>query len=145
MQRGRLRDAIHRVDSYGVNDRKKRRLHRRVYNVKGPNHLWHVDTNHKLVRWHFVIVGAIDGFSRLPVMLDCTNNNRADTVLGCFLNAVGEFGLPSRVRTDKGMENVRIADYMIEKRGSNRGSIITGRVPIIKGSRGFGGMFFKVC
>ena len=123
--RNRLRDSIHQVDSQGVASRKKGRLHRRIYNVKGPNHLWHVDTNHKLVRWNFIIVGGIDGFSRLPVMLVCTNNNKADTLLSCFLGAVTEYGLPSRVRTDKGLENVRIADYMIEKRGSGRGSIIS--------------------
>ena len=127
VQRMRLRDSIHRVDECGVQERKKGRLHRRVYNVKGPNQLWHVDTNHKLVRWNFIIVGGIDGFSRLPVMLNCTNNNKADTLLSCFVNAVSDYGLPSRVRTDKGLENVGIADYMIEKRGNNRGSIITGR------------------
>ena len=127
VQRNRLRDSIHRVDSIGVANRKKGRLHRRIYNVEGPNQLWHVDTNHKLVRWNFIIVGGIDGFSRLPVMLVCTNNNKADTLLSCFVDAVTEYGLPSRVRTDKGLENVRIADYMIEKRGRNRGSIITGR------------------
>ena len=126
VQRMRLRDSIHRVDECGVQERKKGRLHRRVYNVKGPNRLWHVDTNHKLVRWNFIIVGGIDGFSRLPVMLDCTNNNKADTLLSCFMNAVSDYGLPDKVRTDKGLENVGIADYMIEKRGSNRGSIITG-------------------
>jgi transposase len=127
VQRSRMRDSIHRVDSQVVANRKKRRLQRRVYNVKGPNHLWHVDTNHKLVRWNFVIVGGIDGFSRLPVMLVCTNNNKSNTLLDCFLAAVNEYGLPSRVRTDKGLENVRIADYMIEKKGTDRGSIITGR------------------
>ena len=126
VQRMRLRDSIHRVDAEGVENRKKGRLHRRVYSVKGPNHLWHVDTNHKLVRWNFIIVGGIDGFSRLPVMLDCTNNNKADTLLSCFLDAISQYGLPSRVRTDKGLENVFIADLMIEKRGSDRGSIITG-------------------
>ena len=127
VQRMRLRDSIHRVDEFGVQERTKGRLHRRVYNVKGPNQLWHVDTNHKLVRWNFITVGGIDGFSRLPVMLECTNNNKADTLLSCFVNAVSDYGLPSRVRTDKGLENVRIADYVIEKMGSNCGSIITGR------------------
>ena len=97
--------------------RKKNMLQRRVYNVKGPNHFWHVDTNHKLVRWNFVIVGGIDGFRRLPMMPVCTNNNKADTLLHCFVAAVNEYGLPSWVRTDKGLENVQIADYMIEKRG----------------------------
>lgn len=60
-------------------------------------------------------------------MLVCTNNNKTDTLLSCLVDAVTEYGLPSRVRTDKGLENVKIADYMIQKRGCNRGSIITGR------------------
>ena len=91
--------------------------------------LWHVDTNHKLIRWNFVIVGGIDGFSRLPVMLECTDNNSTATILRCFFNliAVHEFGIPSRVRSDKGLENVCIADFMIENRGGNRGSMITGK------------------
>ena len=59
-------------------------------------------------------------------MLVCTNNNKSETLLSCFLGAISEYGLPSRVRTDKGLENVLIADLMIEKRGSGRGSIITG-------------------
>ena len=127
VQRMRLRDSIHRVDQEGVKERKKGRLKRRVYNVQGPNHLWHVDTNHKLVRWNFIIVGGIDGFSRLPVMLKCTDTNNADTLLMCFLEAVNTYGLPSRVRTDQGLENVKIADYMISRRGVNRGSAITGK------------------
>ena len=125
--RSRVRDSIHRVDSDGVKARKNGRLHRRVYNVKGPNHLWHIDTNHKLVRWSFIIVGCIDGYSRLPVVIECANNNKAKTVLNCFLKGVEEFGLPSRVRSDKGLENVLVADYMVEKMGANRGSMITGK------------------
>ena len=110
----------------GIQERKKVSLHRRVYNVQGPNHLWHIDTNHKLIRWHLIIIGGIDGFSRLPVLLKCSNNNTADTLLHNFVIAVGEYGLPRRVRTDKGRENVAIADYMISARGMNKGSIITG-------------------
>ena len=35
--------------------------------------------------------------------------------------------LSSRIRTDKGIENVDIAEYMISKRGMNRGSSIVGK------------------
>jgi len=125
--RANLRDSINRVDRRGVQSRKKGRLHRRVYNVRAPNCLWHVDTNHKLIRWNIIIIGGIDGFSRLPIMLKCTNNNKSETLLACFQDAVHEYGIPSRVRTDMGQENVGIADFMIEKRGPNRGSIITGK------------------
>lgn len=127
VQRMKIRDSIHRVDHEGVENRKRGRLRRRTYNVQGPNALWHVDTNHKLVRLHLIAIGGIDGFSRQSVMLLCTDNNKAETILKCFLGAVEEFGLPSRIRTDKGMENVAIADFMISRRGTNRGSAIVGK------------------
>ncbi|PFX14665.1 hypothetical protein AWC38_SpisGene21156 [Stylophora pistillata] len=72
-------------------------------------------------------LGAIDGYSRLPVVLKCTDNNWAATVLKCFLEAVELYGLPSRIRTDKGLENVSVVDYMISRREVNRGSAITGK------------------
>ena len=60
-------------------------------------------------------------------MLQCSDNNKADTVLACFVSAVNEYGLPSRIRTDKGLENVGIAQFMIQNRGTNRGSVIAGK------------------
>ena len=80
-------------------------------------------------RWRFVVHGGIDGFSRRIMFLKCSTNNKAITVLDSYLDAVSEYGLPSRVRTDKGKENVGIASYMLDHpaRGPNRGSIITGR------------------
>ncbi|VDI57833.1 Hypothetical predicted protein [Mytilus galloprovincialis] len=123
--RWRLRESVHRMDSRGVRERQTGRLHRRVYNVMGPNHLWHIDTNHKLVRWRFVsIVGGIDGFSRLIMFLKCTDNNISETLLQCFLSGVDKFGIPNRVRSDKGMENVS-ADFMLSKKGLD--SMITGK------------------
>ena len=65
----RLRDSIHRVNDFDVQTRKKGRLKRRVYNVKGANHLWHIHTNHKLIKWYIIKFGAIDGYGRLPVSL----------------------------------------------------------------------------
>ena len=97
-----------------------------MYNVKGSNHLWHIDTNHKLVKWYLIIFGAIDGCSRLPVSLERISNNKAPTVLTCFLKGVHTYGLPSRVRSDEERENVLVADYMIKERGPGRGSMING-------------------
>lgn len=60
------------------------------------------------------------------VYLKCSPNNRASTVYDSFLQAVRQFGLPSRVRSDQGRENVLVAQHMLEHRGDGRGSIITG-------------------
>ena len=89
----------------------------------------HIDGHHKLIRRRCVIHGGIDGFSRCIVFLRCSTNNKADTVLSLFVNAVSNFGLPSRVRSDYGTENYFAARYMLEHpaRGVNRGSMITGR------------------
>ena len=70
--------------------------------------------------------GAIDGYSRLIIYLQCTPNNRASTVYEIFLGAVGRYNLPSRVRSDQGLENISVAAHMIEKRGSERRSMLTG-------------------
>ena len=48
--------------------------------------------------------GGIDGFSRLILYLTAATNNRAQTVLESFLSAVEQYGIPSRVRSDKGGE-----------------------------------------
>ena len=94
---------------------------REELNVKVTNHLWHIDTNHKLTIWYIIIFGAIDGYSRLPLSLECINNNKATKLFSCFLKGVETYGIPNRVRSDNGKENVLVADYMIEKRGSERG------------------------
>lgn len=85
-----------------------------------------IDSHHKLIRWGIVTHGAIDGYSRLVLYLKCTPNNRSTTVYELFLNAVQNFNLPSRVRSDQGLENVAVARHMIERRGSNRRSMLTG-------------------
>ena len=61
--------------------------------------------------------GCVDGFSRIPVYLDCHTDNTAATVLQSFLNAVHQWGLPSRVRCDKGGENIDVVKYMIDHIG----------------------------
>jgi len=129
VQRRRVRESLRRVDPIGVERRLRRALHRRQYSVASPNALWHIDGHHMLVRWRIVTHGGVDGYSRIVVYLKVACNNRAETALGAFMEGVEEYGLPSRIRTDKGGENVLIAEYMLEhpERGIGRGSVITGR------------------
>lgn len=77
-------------------------------------------------RWGFVIHGAIDGFSRLVPYLHCATDNSSSTVLQAFSKAVAEYGLPSRMRSDHGGENIQVALLMNILRGLQRGSHITG-------------------
>ena len=63
-------------------------VRRRVYSVDGPNSLWHIDGNHKFIKWRFVVHGGIDVFLRTIVYLHCSTNNQSSTVLSAFTNAV---------------------------------------------------------
>ena len=129
IQRYRVRESLSRIDETGVQRRLRRALHRRRYSVPMPNSLWHIDGHHKLIRWRIVVHGGIDGFSRLPIYLKASTNKKSETVLQCFLHAVSCYGLPSRVRCDKGGENVKVSEYMLSnpERGPGRGSCIVGK------------------
>ena len=51
IQRERVRSALLRIDPIGLVDRWQRTVKRRKYNVKYPLSLWHIDGNHKLIRY----------------------------------------------------------------------------------------------
>eukprot|EP01038_Epipyxis_sp_PR26KG_P007557 gene7557-10297_t len=98
--RERVRSSLKRINPQESENRKRTTTTRRVYNVAGPHHLWHMDGNHKLILFNLVIHGAIDGFSRACVFLSCGDNNESTTVVSLYKGAVTEYGCPSRLRTD---------------------------------------------
>lgn len=125
VQRTRLRASIHRVDPLGTVQRRMTTVVRRIYNVGNPNEVWHFDGHHKLIRWRLVTHGGVDGYSRLVVFLHCSTNNTASTVLSVFTEAVGKYGLPQRVRSDLGGENIDVWRFMIAQHGHDQ-AVITG-------------------
>ncbi|KAK7880188.1 hypothetical protein WMY93_033145, partial [Mugilogobius chulae] len=129
LQWSRVKASMHRIDSLGIVSRMTQLgcVVRRTYTVPCPKYLVHIDTNHKLIRYNVVIFGAIDGFSRKIFYLKAANNNRSDTNLGFFSEAVDKFGYPFRVRADQGGENVGVARLMFSVRGPDSGCFIAGK------------------
>ncbi|KAG7455518.1 hypothetical protein MATL_G00257570 [Megalops atlanticus] len=125
----RVTASMHQVDSLGILSRLTGLgcIVRRTYSVRGPLSVWHVDTNHKLIRYNIVFFGAVDGHSRKVMFLDAATNNRASTAFAHFRKATERHGIPSRVRGDQGAENVEIARYMFTVRGTDRGSFMSGK------------------
>lgn len=123
-QRKRVRESIHRVDPQGPSMRSSRSFRHRVYSTPCPNYVWHIDGNHKLVKWGFVTHLSIDGFTRLITYGETSDNNTAIAVLQKFLHAVDQYGRPLRVRTDHGGENVRIWQNIVDHYGYD--SVIAG-------------------
>ena len=60
------------------------------------------------------------------VFMRCSTNNRSSTVLNAFLEGIQRFGVPSRVRSDHGGENMHVARYMLHNRGPDRNSMLVG-------------------
>ena len=117
--RQRVRKRLSVLDAIGRAVRRRTAIRRRSYNIAAANDLWHMDSNHKIISWRYVIHGCI--------YLVCTKDNLASTVLDLFLKGVDCYGLPQRVRGDRGVENVDVARFMLEMRGLRRGSFICGR------------------
>ena len=94
---------------------KSDRLHRRLYKVKGPNHIWHVDGNDKLKPYGFAIHGCMDGFSRKLIWLTVdTTNKQPELVLRHYITAVErEVLVPIILRCDRGTENFLVGDIQM--------------------------------
>lgn len=70
------------------------------------------------VRWRIVTHGGIDGYSRLVVFLKASSNNCSDTVFHSFVEAIGQYEIPSRVHCDHGGENNAVKNVFQGFRGS---------------------------
>ncbi|XP_068704543.1 uncharacterized protein [Montipora foliosa] len=92
----RVRESMQRTDADGMAIRWLSITPRAVYCVSCPLALWHIDGNHKLIRWRIVIHGGVDGYTRIPLYLKANTSNSSDTVLNLFRQAVHEYGLLSR-------------------------------------------------
>lgn len=61
------------------------------------------------------------------IYASCATSITANTVLNLFVPGVRKYGVPSRVRSDHGYENIFVALLMNSLRGLQRGSHIAGR------------------
>ncbi|KAL5528454.1 hypothetical protein ACEPAF_7590 [Sanghuangporus sanghuang] len=102
----------------------------RRYMQKKPDaeirYVWAHPRSRNLIRWGIVIHGFINGFCRTITGLRANNNNKAQTVVKLFLDATRSYDIPSRVRGDRGGENIDVARLMIFLCGENRASFIWG-------------------
>ena len=124
LARSCIRASIHRVDPDDVAERRSKAVKRRVYQVGFPNDIWHIDGNHKLIRWRFVVHGGIDGFSRLITFLACNSNNCAKTMLNAFEEGIQKCGRPRKIRSDHGGENVDVWRSVMMAHGSQQCVIV---------------------
>lgn len=60
------------------------------------------------------------------VALRASTSNKGKVVRRLFRKAVTKYGWPSRVRGDRGSENLLLAEDIIYRRGNNRGSFLWG-------------------
>ena len=110
MSREDVRFVMQQLNPDGMTIRRRHRLVRRTYSVKGPNCIWHVDGYDKLKPYGICISGCVDGYSRKVLWLRAgTTNNDPAVVAGYFVEAIERFGgCPQKVRTDFGTENVTV-------------------------------------
>ena len=107
VDRETVRMGIKAIDPEGVDSRSKRRLIRRIYRTRGPNHLIHIDGYDKLKPYGFAVHGAIDGYSRRILWLNVgVTNNDPKVMAHFYLSLVkSRNSTPRCIRSDFGTEN----------------------------------------
>lgn len=102
-----MQSILKELDPDRVEERRRHRLKRRVYQSAGPNECWHVDGYDKLKPFGFPIHAAVDGYSRRVLWLKVERtNNKPEVIANHYLECVKELqGCPRLLRTDPGTEN----------------------------------------
>jgi len=113
VSRETVRKIVQHLDPEGVENRRRHRMHRRLYHSLGPNWSWHIDGYDKLKPYGIPIHGAIDGFSRKILWLEiCGSNKDPRVVCHFFARYIQSLnGVPIKVVADRGTENVNIAAF----------------------------------
>lgn len=131
-------EALAALDPVGRDQRYRNRVPRVHYNVRNANGMWHIDGYEHLVSWNICesclateevpcalrtntpflyaprdadIEGAIDGGTRKVLFLNAVDNKFARTMASFVMGAIATHGVPRKLRTDCGTENVDMARF----------------------------------
>ena len=107
VKRTEVMKIMKHLSPQATEERKAHRLKRRIYTLKGPNYVWHVDGYDKLKPFGFCIHGCIDGYSRRIMWLEvASSNNDPAIVAKYYLDCLKHFQVAPRIlRADNGTEN----------------------------------------
>ena len=112
----KVRKVLLKVDPGGVELRSRNVIRRRVYETKGPFHVFHIDGHDKLKKRGFALHGGIDGFSRKVLWLNVSTTNNDPLVVANYFFTVCK-------RLDRGNENIYCQDihtFLIKTEDSYR-------------------------
>ena len=102
---------------------KYKAIRRGVYHAPHANDVWHIDGNQKLMKWHFVVHGGIPAFTSHYIP-EVPHNNHAETVLSTFQLGVNRYGLPKKLCSYHGGENINVWRYIMTAHGHHQCVIV---------------------
>ncbi|KAH3731109.1 hypothetical protein DPMN_057114 [Dreissena polymorpha] len=111
VKRTEIMQIMKHLSPHATEERKAHRLQRRIYTVKGPNYLSHVDGYDKLMPFGICIHGCIDGYSRRIMWLKVSSSNNNQAIIEkYYLDHLKHFKLAPRIlRADNGRENSKLS------------------------------------
>ena len=95
VSRNTVMKLLKELDPVGVEQRRARRLRRRVYRCPGPNVIWHNDGYDKRAPFGFGISGCIDGYSRRIMYVRVSSTNHDPSLIaGYYMACVEQLAAP---------------------------------------------------